>query len=72
MLLKKQIDTTALPIGSKVKYKSRRLIISKGKMYPSEQAVKTNTSVVSDKDFVVGEVDADFLKEAEYFYVEKM
>jgi len=41
-------------------------------MYPSEQAVKTNTSVVSDKDFVVGEVDADFLKEAEYFYVEKM
>jgi hypothetical protein len=69
---KKQIDTTALPIGSKVKYKSRRLIISKGKMYPSEQAVKTNASVVSDKDFVVGEVDADFLKEAEYFYVEKM
>lgn len=69
---KKQIDTTALPIGSKVKYKSRRLIISKGKMYPSEQAVKTNTSVVSDKDFVAGEVDADFLKEAEYFYVEKM
>jgi hypothetical protein len=68
---KKQVRPKELPLGSKVKYKSNRSIISNGKLYPSEQAIKNNTPVDSQKDFVDGEITEDFLKEVEYLYVKK-
>jgi len=68
---KKQVHPEELPLGSKVKYKSNRSIISNGKLYPSEQAIKNNTPVDSQKDFVDGEITEDFLKEVEYLYVKK-
>lgn len=60
-----------LEFGQKVNYKSSRFIISNGKLYPSEQAMKLDRPVANDKQFVEGEIDESILSELEYLYVKK-
>lgn len=65
------IKPEELEFGQKVNYKSTRFIISNGKLYPSEQAMKLDRPVANDKQFVEGEIDESILSELEYLYVKK-
>jgi hypothetical protein len=71
ILYKKQTTPKHLPVGTKIKYKSNRVIFSKGKMYPSRQAMDKGLDVQSQWQFVEGEITEDLLQELEYLYVEK-
>ena len=71
ILYKKQVAPKELPVGTKIKYKSNRIIVSKGKMYPSQQAIEKGLNVQSQWQFVEGEITEELLQELEYLYVEK-
>jgi hypothetical protein len=71
IIYKKQSSPKELPLGTKIKYKSDRVVISKGQMYPSQQAVDKGFSIQSYRQFVEGEVTEELLQELEYLYVKK-